>query len=598
MSKKKKQKTITFRDFFEVAKLFKDHLWRYKIQTSIVLLFSGIGSVMMLALMPFYYSKVIDALTEVPPDGVMVAAVMTPFIMLAVVRLSAFVLRRSMAYVLSWLQVRIEKDLSDYSFSKLVNHSDKFFADNFSGSIIAKNNRFTKSFVNLFDNFIFNIWPTTIGILSILIVVYKNNILLGHIFLAWIVVYLLIVFVSIKLRVKYDKKAAAEDSKVTGVLSDVVTNVLSMKIFSSKKTEEKNYKAATRIYEEAQLKAWWMFSHHLNIQLALMIILEIGSMYYTISLWAQGAVTVGFVVLIQGFVMNILGNLKFFGHMLGRMMKSVVDMHEMLEIIELEPGISDPENPETPQMSNGGIEFKNVNFTYDEGQEVFKDFNLKIPAGQKVGLVGHSGSGKTTVTNLMMRFSDVTSGEILIDGQNISAVTQDDLRNNISYVPQEPLLFHRTIQENIAYSKPNATKVEIIDASKKARVDEFVVDLPKGYKTMVGERGVKLSGGQRQRIAIARVMIENAPIFILDEATSALDSESEQCIQESFKEAMQGKTAIVVAHRLSTIQSMDRIIVLDNGKILEDGSHDELLSKKGKYHDLWNHQVNGFITEQ
>ncbi len=225
------------------------------------------------------------------------------------------------------------------------------------------------------------------------------------------------------------------------------------------------------------------------------------------------------------------------------------------------------------------------------------DLNLEIAAGEKIGLVGHSGSGKTTLTKLLLRFNDIDGGEILIDGQNIANITQEDLRKCIAYVPQEPLLFHRTIRENIAYANPEASSKDIEEAAKKAYAQEFIEKLPKGYDTLVGERGVKLSGGQRQRVAIARAILKDAPILILDEATSALDSESEKLIQAALWELMKGRTAIVIAHRLSTIQRMDRILVLNDGEVIEQGKHAELLEKNGTYAKLWAHQSGGFIEE-
>lgn len=251
------------------------------------------------------------------------------------------------------------------------------------------------------------------------------------------------------------------------------------------------------------------------------------------------------------------------------------------------------------QVSHGNIVFDNVSFAHDKGvgEQIFTNFNITIPAGQRVGLVGHSGSGKTTFTRVLLRFSDIDKGKILIDDQDVRHVTQESLHESIAYVSQEPILFHRSLSENIAYGKTNATDSEIIDASKKAHALEFINKLPDGFDTLVGERGVKLSGGQRQRIAIARAILKDAPILVLDEATSALDSESEKLIQSSLETLMKGRTSIVIAHRLSTIAKLDRIIVLESGTIIEDGTHAELLTRGGTYAKLWSHQSGGFIKE-
>jgi ATP-binding cassette subfamily B protein len=274
------------------------------------------------------------------------------------------------------------------------------------------------------------------------------------------------------------------------------------------------------------------------------------------------------------------------------------DASQMTENLDLTPTILDPENPQKFTSVSGRINFTNVSFTHDGSKSsLFKDFSLHIKPGEKVGLVGHLGSGKTTLTRLLLRYSDVNAGVISLDNIDIRSVKQDDLHSKITYVPQEPLLFHRSLAENIAYGNPNAKQQEIQAVAKMAHAHEFIKELPEGYSTLVGERGVKLSGGQRQRVAIARAMLKNAPILVLDEATSALDSESEALIQDALWKLMNGKTAIAIAHRLSTIQKMDRIIVLDNGKIIEEGSHKELIRKGGKYAELWDRQSGGFIED-
>ena len=271
----------------------------------------------------------------------------------------------------------------------------------------------------------------------------------------------------------------------------------------------------------------------------------------------------------------------------------------MTEILLEDDSIVDQQRAKKLVVTQGELRFNDASYAYADAKDhmVIHSLDITIPAGQKVGLVGHSGAGKTTITKLLLRFADLTSGSIEIDGQIISNVTQSSLRKNIAYVPQEPLLFHRTLRENIAYGKLDATDKEIMEATKRANAVEFIKELPDGLDTIVGERGIKLSGGQRQRIAIARAILKDAPILVLDEATSALDSESEKLIQASLDELMKNRTSIVIAHRLSTIAKLDRIIVLDKGKIVEDGTHDQLLKQKGIYAKLWKHQSGGFIEE-
>ena len=318
-------------------------------------------------------------------------------------------------------------------------------------------------------------------------------------------------------------------------------------------------------------------------------------MYLLIKLWLKGQISTGTVVLIQTYMITIYEKLWDLSNAMMKFTKSAAEMKEVVEIFETVPDIEDPKNPEKLNMTKGHLVFNNVSFSYKNGQEVFSNFSIDIAPGERIGLVGHSGAGKSTFTNLILRFSDVSAGGVTIDGQDIRNVTQDDLRSVISYVPQESILFHRTIRENIAYGKDNATDEDVIEVAKKAYAHDFIEKLPYKYETYVGERGVKLSGGERQRVAIARAMIKDAPILILDEATSSLDSVSETYIQKAFDELMKNKTTIVIAHRLSTISKMDRIIVLEDGKITEQGTHADLIARGGDYADLWNHQVGGFI---
>jgi ATP-binding cassette subfamily B protein len=302
--------------------------------------------------------------------------------------------------------------------------------------------------------------------------------------------------------------------------------------------------------------------------------------------------------LVVAYASSVVDRLWQFGRVVRNVNRSLGDSAEMTEILQLAPEIQDPEVPELPRVHRGSISFENVHFRHESKQrKLFSGLDLRIKQGEKVGLVGPSGGGKTTLTGLLMRFMDIERGAILIDGQNIADIRQRDLRRHISYVPQEPLLFHRSLSDNIRYGQLDAEDRVVEGVAKMAHAHDFIRELPEGYDTLVGERGVKLSGGQRQRVAIARAMLKNAPILVLDEATSALDSESEVLIQDALWKLMEGRTAIVIAHRLSTIQKMDRIIVLDGGKIVEQGSHKELLHAKGTYAKLWKHQSGGFLED-
>jgi ATP-binding cassette subfamily B protein len=327
------------------------------------------------------------------------------------------------------------------------------------------------------------------------------------------------------------------------------------------------------------------------------LIIEVGLLAGAVFLWQSGVITVGDFVLIQVYIIGLVSRIWGIGGSMRRLFSSFADAHEMIEIFETPYSVADAPDAKRLSVTAGGISMEDVSFSFTGERGVFEGFSLAVRAGEKVALVGPSGAGKSTVTKLLLRMYDVAEGAIRIDGQDIRTVTQDSLRENISFVPQEPILFHRSLKENIRYGRPDATDEQVIEAAKKAHCHEFISKLPLGYDTHVGERGVKLSGGERQRVAIARAILKDAPILILDEATSALDSESEALIQDALHVLMEGKTVIVIAHRLSTIMTMDRIVVIENGKIAAEGTHDDLVAQGGLYQKLWSIQAGGFLKD-
>ncbi len=373
-----------------------------------------------------------------------------------------------------------------------------------------------------------------------------------------------------------------------------------IKYFAREKYETKQFNRITQKLADSQYWDWGIGEIIFAWQGLLAIVFEIVVFWLSLYLVANHKIDLGQLVLVQLYTGNVIYNLWNVPRMVRRVESAFADSAEMTEILYTEPEITDTPDALVCSIKDGSINFEDVSFCHKDALDndpLFRNVNLDVKAGEKVGLAGPSGGGKTTLTKILLRLADIDAGQITIDGQNIAKLKQTDLRQAITYVPQEPILFHRSLLDNIRYGKPSASTQEIIEAAKRAHADDFINKLPEGYNTMVGERGVKLSGGQRQRVAIARAMLKNSPILVLDEATSALDSESEKLIQDALWKLMQGRTAIVVAHRLSTIQKLDRIIVLDGGNITEQGTHQTLLDKNGTYAKLWAHQSGGFIED-
>jgi ATP-binding cassette subfamily B protein len=326
-------------------------------------------------------------------------------------------------------------------------------------------------------------------------------------------------------------------------------------------------------------------------------VLKIGVLYYALQLWGRGEISVAEFVVASTTTLLIINEARNLSRRFLEFFEYVGNVSNGVHTIVKPHEVVDQPDAQRMPIERGRIEFRDVSFGYSNEQLIFQHLNVTIPAGQRVGLVGFSGSGKSTFVSLILRLYDPQGGKILIDGHDIRALTQDSLHSQLSLIPQDPNLFHRTLMENIRYGRLDATDEEVVDAARKAHADGFIRNIKDQYSSLVGERGVKLSGGQRQRIAIARVVVKNAPILILDEATSSLDSITEQAIQETLNEVMQGKTVIVVAHRLSTIAHLDRILVFDQGRIVEDGTHEELLALEGSYHRLWSRQAGGFVLD-
>jgi ATP-binding cassette, subfamily B, bacterial len=500
----------------------------------------------------------------------------------------------------AWLyDIKAQQKLMEYIFNHVQYMDTGFHADRFGGALVSQTNKFVSAYERLHNDFNWNILNGTTAFFASLVILLFTNLLYAAAFIAVAIIFLIIMYRQMKKQMPFNRRLSSNESETTAKLADTITNVSTVKAFAGEHVESSLFHQQTNRTKQAYLNL-------MNAQMKNELISRGGIAFVKILSFSLGLVgiivfhsPVGALYLTLTYTFNLTDRLWQFMFIIRNINRAFGDSADMTEILGLEPAIQDPPEPQAAKINRGGIRLRDVGFNYNEAKRnvLFKNLNITIKPGEQVGLVGHSGGGKSSLVRLLSRFMDVDEGAIEIDGQDIRAISQRSLRAHIAYVPQEPLLFHRSLIENIRYGRPEAADKEVIDVAKLAHADEFITQLPNGYETLVGERGVKLSGGQRQRVAIARAMLKNAPILLLDEATSALDSESEVLIQDALWKLMEGRTAIVIAHRLSTIQRMDRIVVMEEGRIAEQGSHKELLAKNGIYAKLWAHQSGGFIED-
>lgn len=572
-------------------------------------LFFGLVTIFGLALgtfiqgvfVPTYYKKFFDTLQthgDVNTTGQLLIGIIST---IAILNFAGWVINRIAKFSLQKFEISVMKDVRQSAFEYLISHSHSFFSNNFTGSLVQRINRYTRAFERIADRFLMDIIPLTVKIVGAGIVLnyIDQRIALG--LLIWLIVFMIISFAFNRFKLKYDIESAQIDSRVSATLSDSISNHSATQLFTGEVTESQKFSVVNNQFAKIYLKKWNIAETIDSIQAILNLGVEFAIFYVSIKYWQAGDITLGTFTLIQAYLISISGSLWGFGRIVRDLYEATADAREMVEILHFPHEIQDLPSAATLHVSKGGIDFKNVSFTFGKGKEaskpVFTNFNLSIKPGEKVAIIGSSGAGKSTFVKLLLRLHDIDSGEILIDNQDIKIVTQESLRRNISLVPQDPALFHRTLMENIRYGNREASDEEVINASRLAHCDIFIKEFPNKYDTFVGERGIKLSGGERQRVAIARAILKNAPILVLDEATSSLDSHSESLIQDALNTLMKGKTTIVIAHRLSTIKKMDRIIVLGKDGVIEQGGHEELIRKQGTYAKLWNLQAGGFADK-
>lgn len=491
-------------------------------------------------------------------------------------------------------QPYIRRSILLSSYGYVQHHSYKFFQDNFSGAISSK----IKGLLNGYDKFkaemhhglLLRLFKILVSISALLFI----NLKLGAFVMLWALVYVPLMY---KLSIRLNKLSFAEtesEHDLIGNISDNITNIISLFSFSARKREYQRLdKQITEDYIPKQIK---VEKCNFLIQIVggiLYLVMFSFILFYMIHLKMHNLVTIGDFAFVFGISLMVAEDIWQATTSLQEFAKMMGDLKSSLSIIERPQQNIDAPEAKPIVVKNPKIDFKQVIFGYNQIKPIFDGLNLTIHPGEKIGLVGHSGSGKSTLVNIILRYFSIQNGEVIIDDQNINQITQDSLRENIAVIPQDTLLFHRSLLENIRYGKPDASDEEVIEASKKAHIHEFIQSLPSQYHTYVGERGIKLSGGQRQRIAIARAILKDAPILILDEATSSLDSHTESLIQDSLNFYIEDKqkTVIAIAHRLSTLKHMDRIIVLDKGKIVEQGTHENLIQHEASlYKKLWELQ--------
>lgn len=554
-------------------------------------LFSTLADV----LTPLYSGRLVDAVVSgAASDEIAWNAAMAAFMMLMALSLGAIVLRHVTFMGIVSLTLKMMSDIAAAAFHHIQRFSSDWHANSFAGSTVRKVTRGMWALDLLNDTLLVALFPSVVMLVGSTALMAWYWPMMGVIIgLGSIVFIVVTVSLSLGYVAPMASLANSWDTRLGGALADAVSCNTVVKAFGAEGREDARLAKVLRKWENRTRRTWSRGTLNGTAQGAMLLVLRAAVIGFALLLWARGQATAGDITFVLTSFFILQGYLREVGMHIRNLQRSINDMEELVAIHDQSLGVEDRPGAKPIRITEGGIEFRDVTFHYGAHRApLYQGFSVRIAAGERVGLVGHSGSGKTTFIKLIQRLHDLNAGEIRIDGQNIAYFTQASLRQQIAIVQQEPILFHRSLAENIAYARPGATQRDIEEAARLASAHDFITELPKGYATLVGERGVKLSGGERQRVAIARAFLADAPILILDEATSSLDSESEVLIQQAMERLMTGRTTLVVAHRLSTVRALDRLLVFDRGRIAEEGDHGALIRVKGGiYRSLFERQA-------
>jgi ATP-binding cassette subfamily B protein len=579
--------------------------WRFalhfygKVRFSLLVIFIlEAAEALCVIMLPYAIKEIIDAVTLAKEAGTNVFnTTYDALVLFGLLNLGIVLFSRASGAVLVMTGPRLRATIKKSLFSYLQHHSHRYFISHFSGSLANRIAEVSMGCMHALWTLTFDFYPLIIKSLAALVILFSASKQLALVLSIWLGIYMYVSFILAKRCRIYAKDFAKARSEVTGKVVDSVTNMMNAKMFARSQYEEEYLTDYLDHEVDHALRTYWYMEKLRWFQFTAAFVLMVSMVGYAIKIWADGNLTVGEFSMVASLAIMLIEAARGLSRTFLEFFEYIGNISDGVSVFIQPHEIVDQTDAKKLIIDKGEIAFKDIAFTYPGNIYLFNHLTVIIKPRQHVGLVGFSGSGKSTFVNLILRLFEPQSGVINIDGQNILNVTQDSLRESISMIPQDPMLFHRSLMENIRYGKLEASDKEVIDAAKKAHAHEFIIQTEEGYESLVGERGVKLSGGQRQRIAIARAILKDASILILDEATSALDSVTEKKIQQGLDYLMKNKTVIVVAHRLSTISHLDRILVFDEGVIVEDGSHIELLQKQSHYARLWDMQAGGFIPD-